>query len=272
MSVAVVPTIRIVLVEPAGPLNVGSVARVMKNMGLHHLMLVNPHCDHLGAEARQMAVHAAEILQTAHVAPTLTAGLSGCCKVVATTGRTQTPGIDLESPQVTLAWLLAAIAPPETGPLPEVALVFGPEDRGLNKAELHHAHRFLHIPTNPIYPSLNLAQAVGICCYELSQLMQLIANSKDPKRALQLPQSECIPGNNRVEDDWPVPAAIDELEAFYDHFAALLLEIGYLHPHTVDSRMQKFRRLFRRAMPSSEEVKMLRGIIRQMRWAATNRS
>jgi len=265
MSVSSFPTIRLVLVEPAGPLNVGSVARVMKNMGLHRLMLVNPQCDHLGAEARQMAVHAAEILETAQVAPTLTIGLSGCCKVVATTGRTQTPGLTRESPQTTLTWLLSAIAPRDPAP-PEVALVFGPEDRGLNNAELNQAHRFLHIPTNPIYPSLNLAQAVGICCYELSQLISPLDNAEAPNPTAPRPLEQ-VPETIQTAPGWPTPAAIEDLEAFYEHFAALLLDIGYLHPHTADSRMEKFRRLLRRAMPSSEEVKMLRGIIRQMRWA-----
>lgn len=265
MSVSSFPTIRLVLVEPAGPLNVGSVARVMKNMGLHRLMLVNPQCDHLGAEARQMAVHAAEILETAQVAPTLTTGLSGCCKVVATTGRTQTPGLTLESPKTTLTWLLSAIAPGDPAP-PEVALVFGPEDRGLNNAELNQAHRFLHIPTNPVYPSLNLAQAVGICCYELSQLISPLDNAEAPNPTAPRPLEQ-VPETIQTAPGWPTPAAIEDLEAFYEHFAALLLDIGYLHPHTADSRMEKFRRLLRRAMPSSEEVKMLRGIIRQMRWA-----
>ncbi|MBF2034707.1 MAG: RNA methyltransferase, partial [Leptolyngbyaceae cyanobacterium T60_A2020_046] len=64
-------SVRIVLVEPAGPLNVGSVARVMANMGLSRLVVVNPQCDIWGEEARRMAVHAAPVLAAATVVPTL---------------------------------------------------------------------------------------------------------------------------------------------------------------------------------------------------------
>ncbi len=71
-------SLRIVLVEPAGPLNVGAIARVMKNMGLRQLVLVNPQCDPLGAEARQMAVHAPNILEQAQIVATVPDALVGC--------------------------------------------------------------------------------------------------------------------------------------------------------------------------------------------------
>jgi tRNA/rRNA methyltransferase len=79
--------VRIVLVEPAGPLNVGAVARVMKNMGLRTLVLVNPQCDPLGIEARQMAVHGVDILEAAQCVATLPAALTGCQRAIATTAR-----------------------------------------------------------------------------------------------------------------------------------------------------------------------------------------
>jgi len=79
--------IRIILVEPAGPLNIGSIARVMKNMGLHRLVLVNPQCDPLGREARRMAVHGIDVLETAQQVTTLIEGLQGCQKAIATTAR-----------------------------------------------------------------------------------------------------------------------------------------------------------------------------------------
>ena len=150
--------IRIVLVEPAGPLNVGSVARVMKNMGLHQLVLVNPHCDHLGEEARLMAVRAADILETAKVVESLPAALVGCVRAIATTGDdSRSLPTKLEDPARALPWLLEAPS----------ALVFGPEDCGLTNAQLNRAQRLIRIPSSDAYSSLNLAQAVAICCYEL---------------------------------------------------------------------------------------------------------
>ena len=150
--------IRIVLVEPAGPLNVGSVARIMKNMGLHQLVLVNPHCDHLGEEARLMAVRAADILETAKVVESLAAALVGCVRAIATTGDDgRSLPTKLEDPADALPWLLEAPS----------ALIFGPEDCGLTNAQLNRAQRLIRIPSSDAYSSLNLAQAVAICCYEL---------------------------------------------------------------------------------------------------------
>ncbi|MEG4585903.1 RNA methyltransferase [Microcoleus sp. MOSTC5] len=150
--------IRIVLVEPAGPLNVGSVARVMKNMGLHQLILVNPQCDYLGEEARLMAVRAADILETAKVVDSLPAALVGCVRAIATTGDdSRSLPTQLEQPADALPWLLEAPS----------ALIFGREDCGLTNAELNRAQRLIRIPSSDAYTSLNLAQAVAICCYEL---------------------------------------------------------------------------------------------------------
>jgi tRNA/rRNA methyltransferase len=236
--------IRIVLVEPAGPLNVGAIARIMKNMGLHQLVLVNPQCDPLGSEARQMAVHAADILEAAQSVGGLPLALEGCQRAIATTGRVQTTQANLESPRAALPWLL------QDGPSPgQSALIFGPEDRGLSNDELKYAQRFLRIPTSEAYVSLNLAQAVGVCCYELHQSL-----------AAPAPLNSILPV--------PLPdAPMEALEGFYQHLESLLLQIGYLYPHTADSRMKKFRQLLNRAYPSAAEVAMLRGILSQAQWA-----
>ena len=139
-------------------MNVGSVARVMKNMGLHQLVLVNPHCDHLGEEARLMAVRAADILETAKVVESLPAALVGCVRAIATTGDDgRSLPTKLEDPADALPWLLEAPS----------ALIFGPEDCGLTNAQLNRAQRLIRIPSSDAYSSLNLAQAVAICCYEL---------------------------------------------------------------------------------------------------------
>ncbi len=263
-------SVRIILVEPAGARNIGSVARVMKNMGLLHLTLVNPQCDHLEEEAQHMAVHAKALLESAQVVQTIPEGLVGCQRAIATLGRPYAAAIP-EHPREALPWLVANELEPNS-----TALIFGPEDRGLSNDEVSHAHRFITIPTHPVYPSLNLAQAVGICCYELHQ-----AVSNPPSAALNLPNSglKISPTETRREQNsdlrtqnFPSSAPINELEGFYQHLELLLLNIGYLQPHTASSRMKKFRRLLNRAMPSSDEVTMLRGILSQMQWAARTRS
>ncbi|MCG9893678.1 MAG: RNA methyltransferase [Thermosynechococcaceae cyanobacterium MS004] len=242
--------IRIVLVEPAGPLNVGSVARVMKNMGLETLVLVNPHCDPVGAEARQMAVHAADILEAAQTVDSIPAALTGCYRAIATTGRPRAAA-NLEHPRQALPWLIEQPS----------ALIFGPEDRGLNNAELNYAQRFIGIPSNPVYPSLNLAQAVAVCCYELYQFTQAQANQTAPFPAVEpaLQDSDAL-----VPD--PL-ASMDALEGYFQHLEQVLLEIGFLLPHTAPSRMQKLRQIFGRSQLSEAELALLRGILRQTAWA-----
>lgn len=263
--------IRIVLVEPAGPLNVGAIARVMKNFGLRQLTLVNPQCDPLGPEARRMAVHAQDILAHANRVQTLPAALAGCRRAVATTARSRHFEAPLELPETGLSWLLTGES---------AALIFGPEDRGLNNQELCQAQRYLKIPTDDAYPALNLAQAVAICSYECSRLSQrqpAVAASAPDLGSLQMaaPSDKSSKSSDKLEANQAgaklsAPAALDELEGYYQHLETLLLKIGYLYPHTAVSRMRKLRRLYHRAALSSTEVAMLRGILSQVEWALEN--
>ncbi|HAC65037.1 MAG TPA: RNA methyltransferase [Cyanothece sp. UBA12306] len=223
--------VRIILVEPAGPLNVGSIARVMKNMALQRLILVNPKCDPLSEPAKLMAVHGVDILEQAQQVSNLPEALQGCQRAIATTARPRGTLTPLENPKNALPWLLE--------PSLTSALIFGPEERGLSNEELNYAQRFVCIPSNPDYPSLNLAQSVAVCTYELYQAAQT---------------STPIPPE--IE-----PAPLDILEGYYQHLEALLLKIGYLYPHTATAKMEKFRRLYNRAELSPEEVALLRGIL-----------
>ncbi|MEM7773465.1 MAG: RNA methyltransferase [Cyanobacteria bacterium P01_A01_bin.37] len=294
--------LRIVLVEPAGPLNLGSVARVMKNMGLSQLILVNPHCHPHDDDARLMAVHAADVLKSARIVATLPEALVGCHRAVATTARDRDIlDAPLEHPRHILPWLIGqqeVQAASSFTPQPialESALIFGPEDRGLSNTELSYAQHCLRIPTSSLYPSLNLAQAVAICCYELYQIAifnwqnaihedaresesgfpssplvpaepaispQLIQHSA----AKQITVSHDAEGGEPLENS-SYPAPLDDMEGFYQHLEATLLSIGYVFPHTADSRMKKFRRMFNRATLTTTEVSMLRGILRQVGWA-----
>jgi tRNA/rRNA methyltransferase len=221
----------------------------MKNMGLRNLVLVNPHCDPLGPEARQMAVHAADILEAAQQVESIPAALVGCYRAIATTARPRSAAA-LEHPRQALPWLLD---------IPS-ALIFGPEDRGLNNEELNYAQRFIGIPSHPDYPSLNLAQAVAVCCYELYQLTQF----SEPIQPIQPALVEHQP--------MEPPASMDALEGYFQHLETVLLDIGFLFPHTAASRMQKIRQIFGRSQLSLSELALLRGILRQTAWAAQRKT
>jgi tRNA/rRNA methyltransferase len=237
--------IRIVLVEPAGPLNVGAVARVMKNMGLRQLVLVNPQCDPAAAEAQRMAVHGGDVLARATVVASLPEALAGCERAIATTGRLHRQDQRLETPEAALPWLLPAHPAASFAS----ALIFGPEDRGLSNEELRHAQRWVRIPASDAYPSLNLAQAVAVCSYLLHRVVQ-----------------GDLPGETGAIAPAPL-APLDQVEGFYQDLEIVLLKIGYLYPHTATARMAKLRHLLQRAEPNSQELAMLRGVLRQLNWA-----
>ncbi|MBM5818352.1 MAG: TrmJ/YjtD family RNA methyltransferase [Cyanobacteria bacterium K_Offshore_surface_m2_239] len=245
--------LHLVLVEPRGARNVGSVARLCANFGVDSLRLVAPRCEPLSEEARQMAVHGVHHLERAEVHEDLASALADCQRVVAATGRLEAPPLPLRSPAEALAWLLA----PDGDPPPEAlaaprALVFGREDRGLSNGELLTAGCLLHIPAAAVYPSLNLSHAVAVALHHLWTLRQGPAGAPAPPL--------------------PAPAAPlaerGAVEATLRDAEALLLEVGFLLPHTARARMAKVKALLQRAQLTENDVALLRGMVCQLRWAS----
>lgn len=245
MSGALAPLV-LVLVEPAGPLNVGSVARLAANFGVQELRLVEPRCNHLGEEALRMAVHGRPVLERARLFASLSAAIADCRRVVASTGRDEAGVPAAQPPEQALRWLLAA--PPDA----PTALVCGREDRGLSNAELLQAGRLLRIQAEATYPSLNLSHAVAVLLHERQRLAATTAGPGNAA-ALQAIATE--------------PSPRGELEAALLDAEALLLEAGFLLPHTAQARMAKVRALLQRAQVRREEVALIRGMVRQLRWA-----
>lgn len=266
--VARLEPITIVLVSPQGALNLGSIARVMKNMGLSNLTLVDPRCDPHGDEARQMAVHAFDVLEQARIVATIPEAIADVTRTIATTGRSRSRSVEtpLLPPEIGLPWLLDTPS----------ALIFGPEDRGLSNDELAYAQRFVCIPSTETYSSLNLAQAVAVCARDLVRAAQTsdldvidAARFVAMNRAASaIASSEGSEKSEESEESKVNAAPVGQIEGYYDHLERVLLDIGYLQPHTATARMEKFRRLFNRSQLSSQEVAMLRGILRQVAWAS----
>jgi len=239
--------LHLVLVEPAGPLNVGSVARLCANFGVAELRLVAPRCDPLDPEARRMAVHGLQQLEQARLFPSLPAALADCGRVVAATGRCEGAPLPLLPPAEALPWLIAGSPVPGGS---AVALVFGREDRGLSNDELLLAGRLVRIGTGAAYASLNLSHAVAVLLHDLHQL-----GSGQPA----CPPAG-LPG--------PEPSAREALEAALSDAEELLLEVGFLLPHTRRARMAKLRALLQRGQITAAEVALLRGMVCQLRWAS----
>ncbi|MEB3333162.1 MAG: TrmH family RNA methyltransferase [Synechococcaceae cyanobacterium] len=260
------PALRLVLVlvEPSGPLNIGSVARLCANFGIAELRLVAPRCDPLAEEARRMAVHALPLLEAARVLPDLDSALADCRRVVATSGRGEGDPLPPVSCCEALSWLLQSGAAEEPGAAGEpvagevagaapLALVFGREDRGLSSDELLRAGRIVRIETDSAYASLNLSHAVAVVLHALHELRHAPAAAAASGPALQGAAEPC---------------ARQELEAALADARALLLEVGFLLPHTARARMAKLRALLQRAQVSQAEVALLRGMVCQLRWAS----
>ena len=235
MSVA---NLRIVLVRPQYSGNIGAVARAMGNFGMKSLALVNPASVHR-QQAEMMAVHAREILDTMQVHTSLRAAVADCGLVIGTTCR---PGLYREH-AVSLRTLAPTLVAATT--TNSVALVFGPEDSGLSNEDLRYCHQLLTIPTAPTYASLNVAQAVVLCCSEIFLASQ-------------------------SEDEHIVPslAVAERQEVMYEKLKNALLQIGFLHKDNPEHIMLAFRRLFGRAGLEERDVRILLGMARQIEWYA----
>ena len=238
----------VVLVEPAGPINVGSVARLCANFEVQELRLVKPVCDPLDREACRMAVHGLELLRTARRCTSLLEAVADCRRVVASCGRLDHGSIPLHSPEDALRWLLSSGTDPSDDQ--PVAVVFGREDRGLTNDELRLCQRVLTLHSAGSYPSLNLSHAVAVVLHDLSRLQTL-------------PEQDSAPE--------PDPAPPRQLDHCLEDASDLLMDVGFLLPHTAAARMNKVRDLLQRASVQAGEVALIRGMVRQIRWALTTR-
>jgi tRNA (cytidine32/uridine32-2'-O)-methyltransferase len=229
--------IRVVLVEPSHPGNIGGAARAMKTMGLSRLAVVNPK-RFPDPQAEWRAAGAQDVLDAVEVYDSVTAATADCTWVVGTSTRARRIPWPLQSAEAMAAEVLAQ--PPGS----RIAVLFGRETSGLSNDELMRCHCHLQIPANPEYPSLNLAMAVQVVGYEL---FKQAAGGSAPI----------------AEWDQP-PATMAQLEAFLAHLEAVLVNSGYLNPDNPGQTMTRLRRLFTRVAMDDKEVQMLRGVLKEL--------
>lgn len=235
---------RVVLVRPHYAGNVGAVARVMANFGLHQLTLVSPFADLRSEEARRLSTHGEPVLDTAAVVETLDEAVADCRVVLATSANVE--GIyrthNYGRPEEVLPSMIEALV---DGPC---ALVFGPEPNGLSNAEIARCHGLIRIPTDATYSSLNLSHAVAICLYELRRLW---LHSQDV----------ATHATQKV-------APFADQERMFESLRDALTRVHFLWGPKADSLMHAVRHLIARARPSPNEVRILFGLARQLRWVA----
>jgi len=229
--------IRIVLVEPREAGNVGAAARVMKNFGLEELWIAGEHPP-LNPLAGWWASGADDVVERARRVPTLFDALGDAHVTVATTslrGRSSAAGLG----PFDVAQLNASLRADQT-----LALVFGREDSGLTSEEVALCQHTAAIPTNPRFPTMNLAQAVGSFCFAASAI------TPSP-RERTLPTAEL-------------------LERMHERIRSLLLEVGFLNENNPDRIYDELRAIVARADLDEREAVILMGIVRQMEWALRN--
>ena len=233
---AALEKVRVVLCRPSHPGNIGSAARAMKTMGIMDLRLVAPG-RFPAPEAQWLATHAADVLEAARTHASLHEAIADCVAVFALSARPRE-----WSPQVLAAREAAQLALERAAHGP-VAFVFGNESAGLTNEELFACQTLVHIPANPGYRSLNLAQAVQVICYELFAS----AGARVPRaRSGKL-------------------ATVEDIEGLYAHLEQAAVESGFLVPGSGSKLRERWRRLFSR-VPSleREEVNILRGLLKAM--------
>lgn len=236
MQNAALDHITVVLKHPRYPENIGAAARAMCNMGISRLAVVNPENFDL-KQVRKLATHeATAIVDRITCFGRLADALADMQYVVGTTARLGRQRPVIGSPS-SVAEQLVALAPQN-----RVALLFGPEDRGLTNTDLQLCHTLVNIPTAD-FSSLNLAQAVMVMCYEIFRA-------------------------NQGESPKPMPrlAVRHELEGMYASLKEILVRIDYINQDNPDYWMNKVRRLGNRVQLKAGEVSVIRGICRQINW------
>ena len=240
----VLNNIRIVLVGTLYSGNVGSVCRAMANMGISDLVLAAPRiCDNW-EEAVRLAVHADDILSNHRKVDSLAEAVADCSWVVGTTARGGLYRQHVKTPRELAPELLKLAAHGR------VALIFGREDKGLNNEEIGMCTHLIRIPVHPDYASLNLSQAVLLCCYELFSAL----GTYEPP----------------VEKSMPASAA--QKLKLLEKWRAMLLSIGFMKDDKADHMMQGVQRIFSRGTFSEDDVAIMMGVARQADWAAQHGS
>lgn len=242
--------VRIVLVRPSHPGNVGACARAMKNMGLRHLALVEPKAFP-SPDASARAAGADDVLANAGLFPTLDAALAGCVFAIGTSARERAiawPSLDATEAAAQLV---------QNAGRGSVAAVFGAERTGLTNEELDRCHFVVTIPADPGFSSLNLAAAVQVLSYEIFRA------ARGAEGAGREPAPASAPAT-------PLATSRD-LRLFYEHLERVLVAIEFLDPENPRKLMRRLMRLFNRAAPDANEINILRGILTEFERRSSRR-
>src|SRR5580698_9968702 len=233
--------LRVVLISPRNPLNIGAAARAMSNFGVFELRLVNPY--HVAYSEAKSAVNASKILEDAREIDSVAEAIADCGLIVGTTSighrALEHPLKRLETGGRMIAKKMAS-AP--------VALLFGSEKFGLSNEDMSYCHWLMRIPTREEHGSMNLGQAVAVCLYEIIRSPAAVRAKPEIKRL----------------------ASAEELERVTALLEEVLEHSGYVHARVEGSTRMKIRRLIRRMELNPHDAEVWLGMLRQIKWKLLN--
>jgi tRNA/rRNA methyltransferase/tRNA (cytidine32/uridine32-2'-O)-methyltransferase len=213
-------------------MNVGGVARAMKNCELDDLVLVQPRTDDW-VTARRIAVHAEDLLAAPRVVESLAEAVADCVWVVGTSSR-EIPGRERLAPRQVGERCASAQG--------KVALVFGGEESGLSNDDLVRCHALSCIPGGSEQPSYNLAQAVLVYAYECLAARQQAVRPAPPLRQHKVPERE--------------------LQLIEESTRELLLASGFADPDRPRHGVADLLQPLRRAGMTADEAKLWHAALR----------
>jgi TrmH family RNA methyltransferase len=231
-------SLRVVLLSPRNPLNIGAVARAMSNFGFEHLRIVSPY--EIAYQEARSAVNASAVLAKSEQYHTLSEAIRDCTLVVGTAS----PGhrtFELPFRRLETGGRMITDAVHAGG---HVALLFGCEKFGMSNQEIAHCHWLMHIPTRPEHDSMNLGQAVAVCLYELV---------RETGEAARVPLAR-------------EPARNEDVQRIASRLIEIAGAAGYANPVTSESTEQKIRHMVNRLNLNDKDAAMWLGLLRQIVW------
>lgn len=252
--------VRFIMVQPSHPGNVGAAARAIKTMGFHNLYLVAPRLAGIHAlpEAQTRASGAIDVLNSVRTVQTLPEALECVTFAFALTARARMlgpPPCDIRQAANISCEHLHKYAQGK------IAIVLGTERSGLTNEDIALCQRICHIPANPEYSSLNIAQAMQLAAWELRYALA----TSESLALLPITQGHAQPGDE--------PAPNEKVQALLTHWEQALMAIHFLDPQHPKKLMPRMRHLFNRAALSNDEADMLRGVCTAtLKSASTDRS
>ncbi len=234
--------VSVVLFKPKYAGNVGSIARVAKNMGIGNIIVVGAK-DLDREEMERRSTHLAlDMVEKIKYYDDIGEALADFQYIIGTTARLGKARGPFNTPRKIAENIVNILKKNK------VALLFGPEDRGLANDELRYCHAVGTIPSSREFKSLNLSNAAMIFCYEI--------------------YTAALPAQEEVEPKW---ARMDELDGMYGQIKTMLRDIGFLNTENPEYWMMHLRRFFTRRGLLAREVKIIRGICRQLEWFASQK-